>query len=120
MLAVVVGLKVPQAAAGVQLQFTPPGAVSLSTLAATLAVPPAPSTPGGIVISVTTIAGGGGVTDVLPPPQPEIVATTLIARRDKFLFMAPLQSGNARFNAGTRTSIAKPDAKGCVISENAS
>jgi hypothetical protein len=88
-LGVEVGLKAPQAAAGVQLQFTPPAAESFCTVAATLAVPPVPSTAGGIVESVTEMGGGGGGPCELPPPHPEMVATTPMARRDKFLFTAP-------------------------------
>jgi hypothetical protein len=87
-LGVEVGLKPPQAAAGVQLQFTPAAAESFCTMAATLAVPPVPSTAGGIVESVTEMGGGGGgPTCELPPPHPEIVATTPMAR-SKFLFTA--------------------------------
>jgi hypothetical protein len=89
-LGVEVGLKAPQAAAGVQLQFTPPAAESFWTVAATLAVPPIPSVAGGIVESVTeTGCGGGPDTGELPPPHPEIVATMPMARSDKFLFTAP-------------------------------
>jgi hypothetical protein len=89
-LGVEVGLKTPHAVAGVQLQFTPPGAESFWTVAATLAVPPVPSHAGGIVESVTETGGGGGPDiDELPPPQPEIVTPILIARRDKFLFTVP-------------------------------
>lgn len=89
-LGVTVGLKAPQAAAGVQLQVTPPAAESFCTVAATLAVPPVPSVAGGIVESVTETDGGGGPdTGELPPPQPETVATMPIVRSDKFLFMAP-------------------------------
>lgn len=89
-LGVEVGLKAPQAAAGVQLQFTPPAAESFCTVAATLAVPPVPSVAGGIVESVTEIGGGGGGPDTceLPPPHPEMVATMPMAR-SKFLFTAP-------------------------------
>jgi hypothetical protein len=88
-LGVEVGLKAPQAAAGVQLQFTPPAAESFCTIAATLAVPPVPSTAAGIVESVTEMGGGGGgPTCELPPPHPEMVATTPMAR-SKFLFTAP-------------------------------
>jgi hypothetical protein len=73
----------------VQLQFTPRAAESFCTVAATLAVPPVPSTAGGIVESVTETAGGGGPdTPELPPPHPEIVATTPMAR-SKCLFTAP-------------------------------
>ena len=52
-LAVEAGLKEPQAELGVQLQFTPAPAVSLETVAATLAVPPGGSEEGGGVIMVT-------------------------------------------------------------------
>ena len=89
-LAVAVGLKVPQAAAGAQLQFTPPLAVSFWTVAATLAVPPVPSTAGGIVDSATERGWGAG-PDALPPPQPEIVARRHMGRNAEYLFMAPLQ-----------------------------
>ena len=89
-LGVTVGLKAPQAAAGVQLQVTPPAAESFCTVAATLAVPPVPSVAGGIVESVTETDGGGGPdTGELPPPQPETAATMPIVRSEKFLFMAP-------------------------------
>ena len=86
-LGVEVGLKAPQAAAGVQLQFTPLAAESFCTVAATLAVPPVPSTAGGMVESVT-LTGGGPDTCELPPPHPEMVATMPMAR-SKFLFTAP-------------------------------
>src|SRR5215469_16038030 len=89
-LGVEAGLKAPQAVAGVQLQLTPPAAESFCTVAATLAVPPAPSVAGGKVESVTeTGCGVGPGTAELPPPHPEIVATMPTARSDKFLFTAP-------------------------------
>ena len=88
-LGVEAGLKAPQAAAGVQLQITPLAAESFCTVAATLAVPPVPSTAGGMVESVTEMGGGGGgPTCELPPPHPEMVATTPMAR-SKFLFTDP-------------------------------
>jgi len=59
-LAVETGLKEPQVALGVQLQLTPALAVSLETVAATLAVPPAGSEDGGGVIMVTTMDVGPG------------------------------------------------------------
>ena len=59
-LAVEVGLKLPQADAGVQLQFTPPLALSLLTVAATFAVPPAARNAGGIEDSATEIGCGPG------------------------------------------------------------
>lgn len=89
-LAVEVGLKVPHADAGMQLQFTPRAAVSFWTAAATLAVPPVPRNAGGIVDSITERGCGPGPGE-LPPPQPGIIATMLMARRDRFLFMASLQ-----------------------------
>jgi hypothetical protein len=49
------GLKEPQAELGVQLQLTPAPAVSLETVAATLAVPPAASEVGGGVVMLTTM-----------------------------------------------------------------
>jgi len=52
-LAVETGLNEPQAELGVQLQLTPAPAVSLETVAATLAVPPGGSEEGGGVIMVT-------------------------------------------------------------------
>ena len=52
-LAVETGLKEPQVALGVQLQFTPALAVSLDTVAATLAVPPAGSEEAGMVVIMT-------------------------------------------------------------------
>jgi len=91
-LAVEIGLKVPHADAGVQLQFTPPAAVSFWIVAATLAIPPVPRNAGGIVDSITERGCGPGPgPGELPPPQPEIVAMMLMARRDRFLFMASLQ-----------------------------
>jgi hypothetical protein len=87
-LAVVAGLKLPHADAGLQLHFTPPLAESLVTAAATLAVPPSASIVGGMVLSVTAIAGGGGGVDVPPPPQPEVIARIkMTARRGRFLFI---------------------------------
>jgi hypothetical protein len=59
-LAVETGLKEPQVELGVQLQLTPALAVSLETVAATLAVPPAGSEDGGGVIMVTTMDVGPG------------------------------------------------------------
>jgi len=59
-LAVEAGLKEPQVELGVQLQFTPALAVSLDTVAATLAVPPAGSEEGGGVIMVTMMDVGPG------------------------------------------------------------
>jgi len=59
-LAVETGLKEPQVALGVQLQLTPALAVSLETVAATLAVPPAGSEDGGGEIMVTTMDVGPG------------------------------------------------------------
>jgi hypothetical protein len=52
-LAVETGLNEPHAELGVQLQLTPAPAVSLETVAATLAVPPAGSEEGGGVMMVT-------------------------------------------------------------------
>jgi hypothetical protein len=52
-LAVETGLNEPQAELGVQLQLTPAPAVSLETVAATLAVPPGGSEEGGGVIMET-------------------------------------------------------------------
>jgi len=52
-LAVETGLNEPHAELGVQLQLTPAPAVSLETVAATLAVPPGGSEEGGGVIMVT-------------------------------------------------------------------
>jgi hypothetical protein len=81
-------------------------------VAATLAVPPVPSDAGGTVESVTERGGGGGPdTDELPPPQPDIVATMLTARRDKFLFTA--LSEKAKLWA-SGTSIADPARIGSV------
>lgn len=100
-LGVEVGLKAPQAAAGVQVQFTPPAAESFWTVAATLAVPPVPRIAGGIVESVTeTVGGGGPDTGPLPPPHPEIVATMPMARSDKFLFTAPSEKRKIRQSVG--------------------
>ena len=97
-LGVEVGLKVPQVDAGVQLQLTPPPAESFLTVAATLAVPPAPRTPGGVVESATdTDCGVGLGAGELPPPQPKIVPTMPMARRDKILFMTPLHVVNLSF-----------------------
>ena len=59
-LAVETGLKEPQVELGVQLQFTPALAVSLETVAATLAAPPAGSEEGGGVIMVTMMDVGPG------------------------------------------------------------
>lgn len=90
-LGVEVGLKAPQAAAGVQLQVTPPAAESFCTVAATLAVPPVASAAGGLVESVTEMDGGGGGgpdTVELPPAHPEMVATMPMAS-SKFLFTTP-------------------------------
>jgi len=101
-LAVEVGLKVPHADTGVQLQFTPAAAVSFWIVAATLPVPPVPRNAGGIVDSVTERGCGPGPgpgpgPGELPPPQPEIVATMLMARRESFLFMASLQKWQTFF-----------------------
>ena len=49
------GLNEPQAELGVQLQLTPAPAVSLETVAATFAVPPAGSEEGGGIVMLTMI-----------------------------------------------------------------
>jgi hypothetical protein len=56
-LAVEAGLNEPHAELGVQLQLTPAPAVSLETVAARLAVPPAGIEEGGGVIMVTMMDG---------------------------------------------------------------
>jgi len=56
-LAVDTGLNDPQVPAGLQLQVTPAAAVSLETVAETLAVPPATIAEGGGVEMTTRIDG---------------------------------------------------------------
>jgi hypothetical protein len=71
-LAVLAGLKEPQAPVGVQVQVTP--AESL-TAAAMLAVAVTAMVPGGAGWRVTEITGGGVMAGVeLPPPQPACVS----------------------------------------------
>ena len=68
-LAVCVGLKLPQVAAGVQLQSTPALVLSFETVAVRLAVAPAVSDCGAPVM--VPLIGGGVVTVLFePPPQP--------------------------------------------------
>ena len=86
-LAVETGLKEPQVALGVQLQFTPALAVSLDTVAATLAVPPAGSEDGGGVIMVTMMDVGPGSCET--PPQPERATMATKLRTGAILFINP-------------------------------
>ena len=67
-------MRVPQAPAGVQLQSTPPLALSLETVAAMVAVPFGAIVDGGAALMEIEMLGGG---EVVPPdedetaPQPE-------------------------------------------------
>jgi len=87
------GLNEPQVELGVQLQLTPAPAVSLETVAATLAVPPAASEEGGEVVIVTMIDVGPGSWATTPQPERATVATTrtMAAKRrtGAFLFIKP-------------------------------
>jgi len=60
-------LKVPQVPAGVQLQSTPPLALSLETVAAMVAVPFGAIVEGGAVLMEIEMPGGGVV--VVPPEE---------------------------------------------------
>ena len=84
-LAVDVGLNVPQVPAGVQLQVTPAALVSLETVAATLAVPPAAMVEGGAVEMTTAMGCGLGAGD---EPQPFRKATARIPKKRKLRFMS--------------------------------
>jgi hypothetical protein len=73
-LAVCVGLKVPQDAAGAQLQSTPAFVESLVTVAEIAAVPFTAKVDGGAcVIAIVALPDGGGLDGAEPTePQPEL------------------------------------------------
>jgi hypothetical protein len=82
-----VGLNDPQVPAGVQLQVTPAALVSLETVAATLAVPPAAMVEGGAV-EMTTAMGCGPGPGEAAEPQPCRKARARIPRKRKLRFMS--------------------------------
>jgi hypothetical protein len=86
-LVVDVGLKVPQAAAGAQLQVTPLPPESFNTVADTFAVAPAARDAGGATEKDTEMGNGAGPEP--PPPQPEIIARPSDARISGFLMNSP-------------------------------
>jgi hypothetical protein len=83
------GLKVPQAAAGVQLQVTPLPPESFDTVADTFAVAPAARDAGGAAEKDTEMGNGVGLGPEPPPPQPEITARASDARTSGFLMNSP-------------------------------
>jgi hypothetical protein len=89
-LVVDVGLKVPQAAAGAQLQVTPLPDESFNTIADTFAVAPVASDAGGAAENETEMGSGVGLgPEELPPPQPQITARASDARMSGFLMNSP-------------------------------
>jgi hypothetical protein len=84
-LAVEVGLKLPQAPAGVQLQVTPAFVLSLDTVAETLLVAPNVIVAEGAVANATEIGWVPPPEDEPPPPQPDRIAMASVARMSGFL-----------------------------------
>ena len=77
-LAVCVGLKLPHAPAGVQLQSTPAFVLSFETVALSETVPPVARFAGAPVIVALAI-GGGLLFELLPPPQPIVKSSASAA-----------------------------------------
>jgi len=84
LLAVEVGLNVPQVFAGVQLQLTPLFAESLETTAVMGVVPPIARAVGGVGLNATEI-GPGGVEE--PPPHPLSAIAETTSKRANLPFM---------------------------------
>ncbi|MGB7847683.1 MAG: hypothetical protein WBL63_18880 [Candidatus Acidiferrum sp.] len=83
-----VGLKVPQDAAGVQLQVTPLAPESFDTVADTLAVPPK------IIVAVGAVAKATEIGCLPPPDEPPLLqpvrhTNTTIVRMSGRLMATP-------------------------------